>query len=201
MTSSETMTLGLLLGLRHASDADHLSALATLVRGERGVSSALRTATWWSLGHSVTLLVTGLVVVALGLELPPSLDRAAQAFVAVLLVGLGLRRALQRRDDEAPSPPGRSLLVGLAHGLAGSTGLALLALATFSSRSEALAYLGLYGVGTVLGMLSLTAALWGPLCRVAARSTAWAVWLGRAAGAVSVLMGVALGVGLLRGDA
>ena len=81
--------VGLLLGARHAIDADHIVAITTMLGRERGFSSAIRTSVLWGLGHSVTFLGIGVSIVALGLRVPASFERAADMAVAAMLVALG----------------------------------------------------------------------------------------------------------------
>ena len=65
-----TLALGLMLGLRHALDADHVAAVATLVEGRDALRRAALTGLLWGLGHAVTLGVVGLMLVGLGVRAP-----------------------------------------------------------------------------------------------------------------------------------
>jgi high-affinity nickel permease len=167
---ANAVELGLLLGLRHAADADHVCTVASLLRAGQGRRQALVTATLWGLGHSLSFFTTGLALLLFDAHLPPSADAAVNLAVAVLLVWLGVSQWRQAaRVTSAPAAAGaRSLLLGVLHGLAGSAGVALLALASHQDRLSALVYLVLFGAGTVLGMVLVTLALSWPL-QVAAR--------------------------------
>lgn len=185
--SESAVVLGFALGLRHATDADHLAAISTLLGG-RGVRGAITTAGLWGLGHSATFWGLGLAIVASGVRLPASYERGFDLLVAAMLVGLGgwqiwrLRRGSHGEPAHGPehaSAAGdsrggtgrwRPMLVGVIHGLAGSAGVALVALMTLPTRLGALLYLLLFGLGVVAGMMLLTALMSWPLAWSARRS-------------------------------
>ena len=83
----------MLLGLRHATDPDHLTAVSTLVLSERGRGTrrAGRLGLAWGLGHALTLLAFGLPAVLLSAYLPDAVQRAAEALVGLVIVLLALR--------------------------------------------------------------------------------------------------------------
>lgn len=87
------LLIAVLLGLRHATDPDHLTAVSTLILGDRkhGTRRAAALGLAWGLGHAVTLAAFGLPVVLLGRYLPDSIHRAAELVIAVLIVALALR--------------------------------------------------------------------------------------------------------------
>ncbi|MCK6544979.1 high-affinity nickel-transport family protein [Myxococcota bacterium] len=189
---------GLVLGLRHATDADHVAVVSTLVQREPGRLHAARIAAWWGLGHSATLLGLGCIVLLLGVDVPEGFELAAELLVASMLVVLGvahLVRVLTHEgpDGGAPMSVARPTIVGVVHGLGGSASIALLALTTMESRALAFAYLVLFCAGTVAGMVALTLLLSWPL--------AWTVRRGafarRVAGAAAALFSLALGGALL----
>ncbi len=169
MPISFALFLGLALGLRHALDADHLVAIGTLVPREHRLRGALRTGALWGLGHLVTILGLGVAIVAFGVHLDERVNWALEMLVALMLIALGcssLRRGHERRQARVGA--WRPVLVGVVHGLAGSASLALLALATIRQPVVALAYLALFGVGTVVGMAGVTVVLSLSLSRVGA---------------------------------
>src|SRR5690606_29062946 len=94
--------LSLLLGLRHAADPDHLTAVATLALGapERGLAAAARLGLAWGLGHALTLVLLGLPVLLLQAELPEGLGTAAEVLVALVIVALALRLLRRWRRGE-----------------------------------------------------------------------------------------------------
>ena len=164
-----TLGVGMLLGARHAVDADHLVVVATMLERERGLAGALRTAVLWSVGHSFTFLGVGLGIVALGLRVPASFERAAELAVAIMLIALGVLHWKNSSgsgpeiSDKPSRPFVRPIVAGIVHGLAGSAGIALLALTTIQTATGALLYLLAFGMGTVVGMVISTALLSWPL--------------------------------------
>lgn len=189
--------LGFCLGLRHAIDPDHVAAVASLAAGRGRCSAAIVSSMAWGLGHSLTFLGCGLAVVALDLAPPPDFERVVGLAVAGTLLLLGfaaVTRALGERDERAiaavrPLLRRRSFAVGTVHGLAGSHGVALLAIATIRSVEAAVVYLVLFCIGTMLGMMGIALLL--------SRSLAWAEASGaRIASRIGVLAGfTSIGLG------
>lgn len=168
MTGLSVLILGIGLGLRHATDADHVVVVSTLIQREPGAWRAARIAALWGAGHTVAFLALGLGIVLAGLRLPPAFESAAELLVGLMLISFGgwhLSRALGSMDGERAraDSPTRPVVIGLVHGLAGSAGIALIAVTTIDSRLLAVAYLGLVALGTVLGMIALTVAMSWPL--------------------------------------
>ncbi|WP_437605396.1 hypothetical protein WMF20_30285 [Sorangium sp. So ce834] len=168
MTGWSVLLLGLGLGLRHATDADHLVVVSTLVQREPGIARAARIAALWGAGHTATFLGLGLLVVLAELRLPPVFERITEVIVGAMLLGLGLwhlaRSRTSTRVSRAPATThARPVVAGLVHGLAGSAGIALLAATPIPSRALAVAYLGLIALGTVVGMVALTVAMARPI--------------------------------------
>jgi high-affinity nickel permease len=88
---------GFLLGLWHAMDADHVAAVSTLASQERSPARSCLLGAFWGLGHTVSLLIAGGLIIALKLQIPKDVERAAEMAVALVLVLLGghvLLRAL-----------------------------------------------------------------------------------------------------------
>lgn len=197
MLDLSALVLGLGLGLRHATDADHVAVVSAMLQREPGVLRAMRVAVLWGLGHTLSFLALGLLVVLAGLRVPESFERAVEALVAAMLVGLGawhLGRSSGARAPKRAVSATRPVAVGLVHGLAGSAGVALLAGATIHSPLWATLYLALFGVGTVLGMALLTAALSWPIGWTARQQRPWVAWIFRVPGVLSVALGLSLGV-------
>jgi hypothetical protein len=189
---------GLLMGVRHAFDADHLAAVASLVTRSRGLRGGLLQGTAWGLGHTLTLLLAGGACLLLGRAVPERWVSGLEALVGLMLLALGadvLRRSRRQRvhvhvhqhgdgtrhwhahrhEPEAAHHPARhehvhpgalpvrALAVGVVHGLAGSAALFLLTLETVPSVGLGLAYIALFGVGSILGMAALSAVIMVPL--------------------------------------
>lgn len=212
MTLLALLALGFLLGLRHATDADHVVAVTTLVSRERSSRAALVLGAAWGLGHTLTLVVVGGAIVLFGIVIPPRLGLSLEMSVALMLILLGAANLKRSVAPVAPhsqaTPAGgatwaarlaglvrrgsRSLAVGVVHGLAGSAAVALLVLATVGRQHSAFIYLAVFGVGTVAGMLLLTATLAVPLKLAAARFASAERFMARTTGALSLAFGLFL---------
>jgi len=89
MTLASILALGFLLGLRHATDADHLAAVATLATRSRSMAQTVAQGIAWGAGHTLMLLLFGGVVLMLGAVVPPRAGQALEFMVGVMLVLLG----------------------------------------------------------------------------------------------------------------
>ena len=183
--------LGVLLGLRHATDADHVVAVTTIVSRERSLLRAARVGAMWGVGHTLTLLLLGGSIIAFRLVIPAHVGLGLEFAVAVMLVGLGFQNIRQAAED-APPTIARPLLVGLVHGLAGSAAVALLVLTTIRETAPAVAYLLMFGFGTILGMMLVTVLLAAPALYATAKVERWRAHVRLAAGALSVVFGLLL---------
>lgn len=191
---TETLTpilLGALLGLRHATDADHVVAVTTIVARERSLTRAAGIGAIWGLGHTLTLLLLGGAIIAFRLVIPPRLGLGLEFGVALMLIGLGFSN-IRRRDEENAPRLSRPLLVGVVHGLAGSAAVALLVLATIRGTVAAVAYLLMFGLGTVAGMMIVTLMLAAPALYATTRVERWRGGVRVAAGALSIAFGLLL---------
>jgi hypothetical protein len=203
------LVLGFFLGMRHATDADHVVAVSTIVGRDRTLRGAARIGSLWGAGHTLTILLVGGAIILFGLTIPPRLGLALELTVGVMLVVLGAlslaagRRAhghahaaVERADRGLGQKRGyalmRPLLVGVVHGLAGSTAAALLVLGTIREPLAALAYLALFGGGTVAGMILITVVLAIPLAGAGPALTRAGHRLGVVAGLASVALGLFL---------
>ena len=100
MTAASILLIGLLLGMRHATEADHLAAVATLATRQNSIAHTLRQGIAWGIGHTLTLMLFAGVVFAFGQVIPPNLERALETAVGIMLVVLGadvLRRLVRDR--------------------------------------------------------------------------------------------------------
>lgn len=204
------LAVGFLLGMRHATDADHVIAVSTIVTREHKTGRAAVIGAAWGVGHTVTIFAVGSVLILFRITLPPRVGLSMELAVGFMLIVLGIRnlrasfswRSGGQRHEHKPTvhyhahgdyihahasrpdnPPshshqetpvtrldhwfGRSsiysmvrpLLIGIVHGLAGSAAIALLVLSTIPSARWAVAYLVIFGVGTILGMMLITLAM------------------------------------------
>ena len=162
-----------LLGLRHATDPDHIAAMTTLVASgrEHATRSAARLGAWWGVGHAITLVVFGIPVLVAGRYLPERLQQGAETAVAGLIVFLALRLLVrwrhgyfdfhahphEKRDHRhAVRTPAGALGVGLVHGMGGSAGVGVLLLAAIPSEALAVASLVLLALFTAVSMTVVT---------------------------------------------
>jgi high-affinity nickel-transport protein len=215
--------LGSLLGMRHALEPDHLAAVSTLVSHERSSYKAALLGACWGFGHTFSLVVVGASLVLLRAEMPSKVADLFEFFVALMLVGLGVR-AVVLAARQGPAGPThrhhhgrlvhihagttphlhigdwtlarRPLLVGAVHGLAGSGALTALVLATLPSTAARLTYMMLFGLGSTLGMAALSGLLGWPLARLG-KHAAVARGLSLLVGCTSIVLGVAWGYPLV----
>jgi len=91
--------LGLLLGMRHATDPDHVIAVTTILSRERRLSAAARIGVVWGLGHSITVLAVGAAIIVFKLAVPVRIGLAMEFAVAIVLIllGIGAVGALMRK--------------------------------------------------------------------------------------------------------
>jgi high-affinity nickel-transport protein len=183
--------LGFLLGLRHATDADHVVAVTTIVARERSLARAAWVGAVWGVGHTLTLVLLGGAIIAFRLVIPPRIGLGLEFGVALMLIGLGYSN-IRRRDEEDAPRLTRPLLVGIVHGLAGSAAVALLVLATIRAPLAAAGYLLMFGFGTILGMMLVTAILAVPALYAGNRVQRMRVGVRVAAGALSIVFGLLL---------
>jgi ABC-type nickel/cobalt efflux system permease component RcnA len=218
--------LGFLLGLRHAFEPDHLAAVSTLATRAGRLSDAARLGAAWGAGHTASVGLVALLLIALGVRLPEGLATVAELFVAVLLVVLGgvvlWRYARGRWHMHAHEHDGtshvhlhshaaapahthghakwdarRSLGLGLAHGLAGSGAVMVLIVAATPTAGLQLAYVVAFGVGTIVGMMSASFTVGAAVHAASRRGARLATALHLGAATASVVVGVMLGISLV----
>jgi high-affinity nickel-transport protein len=263
LTLLSLIAVGFFLGMRHATDADHVVAIATIVSRERSLRGAAAIGALWGLGHSVTVAIVGCLIILFGVVIPPRIGLAMEFAVGVMLVLLGLftLSAVARQAREAlalhllhgsahgtqphggvPAAAGkghththlhgdyvhthahgheegahghpeqstpqawldrhfgrlglyqalRPLVIGVVHGLAGSAAVALLVLTAVRDPLWGLAYLVVYGVGTVAGMMLITVVIAVPFAVSASRLPLVSAGVRVAAGALSLGFGLLL---------
>lgn len=176
------LLFGTLSGFRHAFEPDHLTAVSTMVAERPGPWHAARLGAWWGLGHTASLAGVGAVVSVLGRSVSPSVERAFELAVAVMLLLLGLRgitRALLAHDDDGGgswrwlrvhehsglqphvhigrrSLALRPLTIGIVHGLAGSGALTALTMSSLPTPALRLLYTVLFGLASMIGMSAVS---------------------------------------------
>jgi nickel/cobalt exporter len=219
--------LGLIYGLKHATEADHIVAVSAIVSQHRKLARAAIVGALWGAGHTASLVVVGTIVLALKIAIPERVASWLEFSVALMIIGLGVtafRRALSGRSDfhthlhghgyfshshhhfheaetrQAAAVEGHShevvrigikpTIVGAVHGLAGSAALTLLVLTQISSPFLGLLYLGVFGVGSILGMLLMSGLVGLPFVLSARKLSGLHYRLQMLAG----LLGVAFGI-------
>ena len=164
-----------LLGLRHATDPDHIAAVTALVASgrERARRSAAELGVFWGLGHALTLVVFGLPILLFEAYLPERLQQGAETAVAALIVFLAVRLLIRWRsgyfhlhahshgpEDERHRHKVRTPLgafgIGLVHGMGGSAGVGVLLLAAIPSKPVAVVSLVILAAFTAVSMTVLT---------------------------------------------
>lgn len=200
MTLLPALAFGFALGVRHATDADHIAAVGTIATDTRSSRQAALVGAAWGIGHSASVLLVGGALVLMRLPMPIRLALALEFLVAIMLVGLGARALLARRRAAAVSRA-RPLLIGVVHGLAGSAVLALLVVGTTQSALAASVYLLCFSVGTIAGMGLVTLLLTLPMRLRPAAAPRFERAVRIAAGCASIVIGVLLAheVGVTRG--
>lgn len=228
------LALGFALGLKHATEADHLVAVTTVVSEERSLWRSASVGALWGLGHTASLFAAGGLLILLRVTIPEGVRVALELAVALMIVLLGTRilyLVLRRRRDvhvhthaheggrththlhfhdasdahaatEAHAPSHarhrglwgwRPFAVGVVHGLAGSAALTLFVLAEVmrgGSRLLGFAYLLLFGVGSIGGMVLMSAVIGLPFALTAARFRRVDTPVRLVAGTLSVAFGL-----------
>ncbi len=244
------VAVGFVLGIRHATDPDHVIAIATIITRQHTIYRAAFIGICWGIGHTLTIVSLGVAVIAFELVIPVRVGLSMELSVGVMLMVLGLinvrsfvtsmPRPIALPGGDVPalianaherggyfhshSSAGaagrgmlpcldrpfaglgiyvyvRPLMVGLVHGLAGSAAIALLALATIRDPRWALAYLLLFGIGTVAGMVLITVSMASALRVFGIGSGQWSRRFALVSGVLSMAFGclVAFQILLLNG--
>ncbi len=243
ITLLSTIALGFFLGMRHATDPDHVIAVTTIVSRQRSIRHAAVIGALWGVGHTITILVVGSAIILFSIKMPPRLGLTMELSVGLMLILLGILNlsGIMRWITEtftpaqmgqhshphghgdfvhshphghAPEKHGhaedatpvgwmdhmfgrlglyqiiRPLAVGIVHGLAGSAAVALLVLTTIRIPSWAVLYLLVFGIGTVAGMMLITAAIAVPFTLSESRFARLNRGLGLVSGLVSLVFGI-----------
>ena len=176
------LSTGLGLGLLHAFDADHIMAVSTLSSKRPSIKQSMKFCVQWAAGHGGVLVALGLLIFALGVQVPESLSVWAERAVGFMLIGLGgwLLLSLWRQsvkmhvhqhgdithvhlaNDKSNKHNHTPVLVGITHGLAGSAPVLALIPAVSQGRLDvAMGYIVLFSLGVMLSMFLFGASLGG----------------------------------------
>jgi len=238
------IAIGFFLGMRHATDPDHVIAVTTIVSQQRKLGRAALIGAFWGLGHTVTIFAVGTAIILFNLVIPTRLGLSMELSVGLMLILLGawnlasFFRAVPASDHSdgpvvhshshthgeiththahyhgpvshshaTPTPVAamdrklgrgriyqflRPLFIGIVHGLAGSAAVALLILASIRNSSWAIAYLLVFGIGTIAGMMLITMSIASTFRLVGNRFERVSQRLSMASGLVSVAFGLFL---------
>jgi high-affinity nickel-transport protein len=178
------------LGIRHATDPDHVVAVSAIASQERSLARAAGIGALWGIGHTLTILLVGAAIILLKLELSPRLGLSMEFAVAVMLIVLGCVNLFDVRPARGRLTTMRPLLVGVVHGLAGSAAATLLVLPLIPDPRWATAYLLVFGIGTIAGMGLMTLVVAAPSVYAAARVAGMQRWIRIGSGALSLCFGL-----------
>jgi nickel/cobalt exporter len=222
ISTASVLTIGLIFGLKHAVEADHLAAVSTIVSERKSLLGSSLVGGLWGIGHTISLLIAGVVVLLMHVEIGEKTALALEFCVALMLIALGanaLRKLFGGKlhihshehgelahlhphihegsaKEAAHTHHGlsfntRPILIGMVHGLAGSAALMLLVLSTVKSSLVGLIFIAVFGIGSIGGMLIMSALVSLPLRLTATRFK-------RANRAVQMIAAMfSLGLGLL----
>jgi len=257
------IALGFFLGMRHATDPDHVIAVTTIVARQRNLRHAAWIGALWGVGHTVTILLVGTAIILFSIVIPPRIGLSMELGVGLMLILLGVlnltgmmrwitevltpgahahrappsestagldAESLESQHThshfhvhgdyihahvhghgseghghaENSTPQGvldrafgrlglyqflRPLVVGIVHGMAGSAAVALLVLAVIRNPAWAVAYLLVFGLGTIAGMMLITAAIALPFAYTGKRFARLNRYMAVASGLISLAFG------------
>jgi hypothetical protein len=187
-----TFITSLMLGMRHATDPDHIVAVTTIVSRERSVGKAAALGAVWGVGHTITLLLVGGAIIAFKIVFDARLGLSLELCVAIMLIVLGLLNLFDVRMRVGAPSNSRPFFVGVVHGLAGSAAAALLIVPLMDDPRWAALYLVTFGLGTIVGMSIVTISIAAPSLLAAAHVPSLQRSLRLASGAVSLVFGLYL---------
>jgi ABC-type nickel/cobalt efflux system permease component RcnA len=211
------IALGFFLGMRHATDPDHVIAVSSIVSREREIGESAWIGVFWGVGHTLTIFAVGAAIILFDVAISPRIGLSMELAVGLMLILLGIInvvsffRDMPSASERAGTPtsrepelfhshahshgdfihthphshehgpdahshaaqnpvawldrvflrlklyrPLRPLMIGIVHGMAGSAAVALLVLATIRDPRWAVAYLLVFGFGTIAGMMVIT---------------------------------------------
>ena len=170
------ISLGFILGLKHTFDPDHIIAISAIVSQTKNIKKSLLQGVLWGIGHTITLLLVGSLILFFKIAIPQKLTLAFELLVGAVLIILGVN-VLQKlvkdrmhlhkhihdkiihshfhshKESTAHTHVHKSFMVGMLHGLAGSAALMLIVLASIDSIPQGLFFIAAFGIGLTVGML------------------------------------------------
>ena len=172
--------IALLLGLRHASDPDHLVAVTSLVVSEEGgVGDAGRLGAWWGAGHALTLVAAGIPLIAFAAHIPRWLEQGAERLIGVVIIILAARVLIRSLPSRRPKhgqthvrvrTRRQAFAIGTLHGLAGTGAVVLLLMTALDDQLQAAAALAVFAPMSMVSMAACSSAFAWVLKRETLRS-------------------------------
>jgi high-affinity nickel permease len=194
MSTLALVGIGLALGIRHAADSDHVMAVTAIAARYKRIGPAARVGALWGAGHTLTVCAVGGLIILLNIAVPARVGLAFEFAVGIALTAVGVFNVAGRggfvAGAEGRQQGLRAFAVGLVHGLAGSAAVALMVLATVRDPRAACAYLLVFALGTMVGMMLVTLAFSSPVALLARRFQWSGAGLRMATGLLSVAFGV-----------
>jgi len=186
MTLIIALSAAFVLGLEHAFEPDHVVAVSTIAAQNKGLIKSIATGSLWGLGHTVALLIAGIIVILLRVQFPAGISTAFETAVGFMLIILGVWAILNvrknkmhfhvhahdgkthvhlhsHRETESHDHKHIPFSVGLVHGLAGSVALVILVMSTMADITQGLFFIAAFGGGSILAMSMISSALTLPL--------------------------------------
>ncbi|MEE8133224.1 MAG: hypothetical protein V3T40_06595 [Nitrososphaerales archaeon] len=222
ITPALLLTIGFVTGLQHATETDHVAAIATIVSKSKKLNKASLLGALWGLGHTLTLFIMGLAVLLVAISIPEKLALSFEFGVGIMLIVLGLSVIKSERKkgfidtlrivtrhihphahrnkihvhphshDGEHMHSHKSIIVGMIHGLAGSGVLMLVILSTVDSVVTGLVYITLFGMGSIIGMLLISTAIGLPFVFTAKKFGRINKYIRIVAAAVSIGLGISI---------
>ncbi|WP_353616276.1 sulfite exporter TauE/SafE family protein [Bacillus sp. es.034] len=186
------LLLGFTLGIKHATEPDHVIAVSTIASQTKRLSRSSLAGIFWGLGHTAILLLIGIIVISFGQHISGSIALSLELIVGMMLVYLGLSGF---KSDKAINVVAikhfhkKSFLIGGIHGLAGSAALVIMTTAQAQNSREAFLFMLIFGVGTIFGMLLFTTILGLPFL-LSLRQKKLSINITRVASIISIVYGV-----------
>lgn len=173
--------IGFLLGIKHALEPDHVIAVSTIVGKHKSIWRSSLLGFFWGIGHTLTLLLVFLLLAFSKKTIPETWSLFFELFVGLMLVYLGIisfRSSNSKMTISTQKFTGsenrlfiKSMVIGQIHGVAGSAAMTLLALSVINTIGDGVLYIGMFGTGTVLGMLLFTTVLSVPFLLASQKET------------------------------
>ncbi|MGI8386688.1 urease accessory protein UreH domain-containing protein [Robertmurraya sp. P23] len=194
-----TISLGFLLGIKHAIEPDHVIAVSTVASQSKKIWRSSLIGVFWGIGHTATLLLTGVLMILLKGNIPEEWAMSLEFLVGIMLVYFGVTtfqsiKNYNKHTAHEPNQMGKrtslkAVFMGFIHGLAGSAAMVLLTLSTVSTLWEGIVYILIFGLGTIVGMLVFTTIIGLPFI-YSARKFRINKFFTQVTGVVSAIFGV-----------